>query len=118
VPGLNGFPQQERLKRRQDFEAVYRSGRKRVGREFVCYVARREGRGRRMGLSVSRKVGGAVVRNRVKRLIREVYRTNRSGMATDVDIVVVARPAAAGLSYAACSEALRKLWRASEVLRG
>ena len=49
----------------------------------------------RMGITVSRKVGGAVVRNRVKRWIRECYRRRRSAFPGTVDFVVVARPSAA-----------------------
>jgi ribonuclease P protein component len=49
----------------------------------------------RIGVTVSRKVGGAVLRNRVKRWIRECYRRNRSKLPSDLDVVVVARPGAA-----------------------
>jgi ribonuclease P protein component len=54
--------------------------------------------GPRLGLSVSRKVGGAVERNLVKRLLREAFGAERSALPTDVDIVVVARPDARELA--------------------
>src|SRR5947209_1716801 len=63
-----------RLSRSADFDRVFRSGRSHASREFVLYVfPRAEQAPRRLGLSVSRKVGGAVERNRVKRLLREAF---------------------------------------------
>jgi ribonuclease P protein component len=58
----------------------------------------------RLGVTVSRRVGGAVVRNRVKRRLREWFRTSRVRAVGAVDLVVIARPAAATLT----SEALRR----------
>ena len=80
-----------------------------MGRAFVCYVA--EGKGRKMGMAVSKKVGDAVTRNRVKRYIREVFRHERASLREGLRIVVVARTAAAGLTYAESREALRRLFR-------
>lgn len=113
MPGLNTFPRGERLTRRRDFEAVYEHGRKRVGPAFVCYVARRQGQGRKIGFAVSRKIGGAVVRNRIKRYLREFYRTHRSRLQDDVHLVIVARPVSAELSYRECAEAMQQLLRES-----
>ena len=68
---------------------------------FLLLVATRfpacEGAPARLGLTVSRRVGGAVTRNRVKRRIREWFRRNRSALPLDRDLVVIARPAAARL---------------------
>lgn len=99
---------------------MYREGEKRVGETFVCYMARRAGQGRKMGLAVSRKVGRAVVRNRVKRRIREIYRTHRNDIVVndvvgqlgeDVHVVIVARQASASLNYHQSEEALRQLFQ-------
>jgi len=62
-------------------------------------------RGARLGLTVSRRVGGAVVRNRVKRRVREWFRTG-AVRRTPVDLVVIARPGAAVLSYGELSREL------------
>ena len=109
MPGLYRFPKRERLTRRAEYLRMYREGDKEVGRAFVCYVARREGQGRKLGCVVSRKVGGAVVRNRVKRYIREVYRTHRPHLMDDVHVVLVARNAAARMDFYQCEEAIRRL---------
>lgn len=84
-----------RISRSRDFDAVYRRGRSTAGRHMVVYLFPREGGGEgdaRLGLSVSRKVGGAVERNRVKRVLREQFATRQGMVPRDTDVVVIARP--------------------------
>jgi ribonuclease P protein component len=116
MPGQERFPRRERLTRREDFLDVFRHGTKTVGPAFICYVDTRAGNGRKLGLAVSRRVGTAVTRNRVKRYIREVYRKYRSGMVDECRLVVVAREPAAALDYHACERDIAKLWRRGGVL--
>jgi ribonuclease P protein component len=73
-------------------------------------VFARAGSGR-MGITVSRKVGGAVVRNRVKRWIRECYRRRKGDFPGQIDFVVVARPAASGAGHAGICRELSTLAR-------
>ncbi len=82
-----------RLSRSAEFERVYRQGRSIANRHLVLYTFPNASTQRpRLGLSVSRKVGGAVQRNRLKRLLREAFAKAEGGLIPGHDVVVVARP--------------------------
>ncbi|HTW40983.1 MAG TPA: ribonuclease P protein component [Solirubrobacteraceae bacterium] len=88
-----------RLSRSAEFERVYRHGRSSANRYLVVYSFPNASTGRpRVGWSVSRKVGGAVQRNHLKRLLREAFAHVEAGLRAGQDIVIVARPAARELA--------------------
>lgn len=84
-----------RLSRSAEFDRVFRQGRSHANRVLVLYGFPRSGEGElRLGLSVSRRVGGAVERNHVKRLLREAFEHELARLPEGHDIVIVARPEA------------------------
>jgi len=93
-----GFPKGIRLRRRTDFRLVQRRGSRISGKYLVLVYLPSAGDNSRFGLTVSRKVGNAVNRNRVKRSLREAIRRQRAGVA-GVDVVFIARTSAASAEF-------------------
>jgi ribonuclease P protein component len=93
-------PKRRRLSRSAEFERVYRQGRSKGNRYLVLYAFPREEDedGPRLGLSVGRRVGGAVDRSRVKRVLREAFWEEAGRLPAGSDYVVVARPESLALT--------------------
>ncbi len=85
----SSFKKTERILKRKDFSAVYAGGKRFYSSSFVVIV-RGHAQLRRIGVVVSKRVGKAHRRNRIKRLLREFYRLNSSLFPTGMDIIVIA----------------------------
>jgi ribonuclease P protein component len=99
TPGPRFRPRQ-RLRRGSDFRRVLRSGCRLSGALFVMVAAAGEAGSSRLGLTVSRRIGKAVVRNRVRRLLRESFRRNPVDAEPGFDLVLIPKPEIVGRSQA------------------
>jgi ribonuclease P protein component len=103
------FPRACRLVRRSEFEAVYREGRRRSNQPFVVFI-RPNGRAiSRFGTSVKKAQGGAVLRNRIRRRIREIVRLHRQEIAPGWDIVIHPRSSVANGRFSSLAAELLQL---------
>jgi ribonuclease P protein component len=101
---------EDRLLKRADFLALSQAGRRVYGGLFLALAASNRVGRPRLGITVSRKVGGAVQRNRIKRLVREYFRLNRQRLKLSGDINIIARSGAAGLSNHELRQAIEALF--------
>lgn len=106
-----GLSHGERLRKRSDFLRAQEHGLRYAGRYLVVYAlsAPASPTKARLGITASRKVGKAVVRNRVKRWVRESYRRLAARGSLAADVVVIARPSAATTTFQGVDGELRNL---------
>jgi ribonuclease P protein component len=89
----------ERLRKRQQFLDVFTTGLRKESRNFKCILRKNGSPRQRLGLTVGKRAGNAVTRNRIKRLLREFFRRNKDRLPASIDIVMCAKAGAAKLDY-------------------
>lgn len=99
----------ESLKKNGDFKQVYNQRRSEANRLLVMYVRKNGQLNNRLGVSISRKVGQAVARNRLKRLIKEQMRLHKNELTAGYDVIVVVRKGAAGANFTQIGQSLLNL---------
>lgn len=87
------------IKKNQSFRLIYENGKSKGNRYLVMYVQKREEKGNQIGISASKKIGNSVVRHRMTRLLREIFRLHIENIKDGYDLIVVVRAAAVGRSY-------------------
>ncbi len=119
------LPAEQRLRENRDFRLIYARGRSHADSLAVIYVLRRNGDyvnaapGRRIGFVVSKKLGDAVVRNRIKRRLREALRLRLPDLCEGpFDIIFVGRTGAKGAEWPAIQASVGDLLRRAGMLRG
>lgn len=91
--------------------ALQRDGRRQTAPHFVVITRDKDQPPSRLGITTSRKVGNAPVRNRIRRLVRDVFRRRREAIAPPQDVLVIARPGAGDLAYADVDHELARALR-------
>ena len=107
----------ESLKKNQDFQNVYKSGKAYADKYLVMYVLENDLEKNRIGISVSKKVGNSVIRHRLTRLVRESYRLHEDMFNSGLDIVVIARVTAKSAKYHEIESALLHLGGLHNILK-
>jgi len=106
---MSGLNDDLSLKKSSEFNSVYKQGKSCVTKNIVMYWKKNRKPCNRIGCTVSKKVGNAVVRNRVKRLMKESYRLNSKNIPKGYDLVFVARVRMKDANYVAVEKTMRYL---------
>ncbi len=107
-----------RIKKNEEFQEVFKKGRSFANRQFVVYVLPKQGQlSFRIGLSVSKKLGNAVTRNRIKRYIRQAIFEMAEILYAENDYVIIARKPAAEMSFFEVKKSLQHVLKVGKVLK-
>ena len=109
------LPKQARVRKRREFLQIQKAGKRVATRHFLVVHASCEAGPPRLGITVTKKIGNAVVRNRVKRAVRESFRTRQGIIAAGTSVVVIARDGAGDLSSCATDVELAPAFSALDV---
>jgi len=104
------------LKKNKNFQTLYRAGKSYSNKMMVIYVLPQKDSQRRIGFAAGKRLGNAVVRNRVKRILREVYRLNQHLLINNVDLVLMGRQAMVKANSIAASKAFIDLCGKARIL--
>ncbi|WP_058300551.1 ribonuclease P protein component [Gorillibacterium timonense] len=109
---------EHRLAKREDFNRVYRRGKSAANLQFVLYyLPQKESGPFRLGVSVSKKLGNAVVRNGIRRRMKEIIRLGGEDLLPGLDIVIIARKPVAEMDYEEMKKSLYHVMKRSGVLK-
>ena len=106
----NEIKKADKLLKRKEFLRLSRNGKQVRGRHFIIRFALNDVERSRLGITVTKKVGNAVIRNRLKRFVREYFRLNRHRMDNHLDLVIIAKRPAAELNSNQAFNLLAKLF--------
>jgi ribonuclease P protein component len=107
-----------KLHKNKSFQTVYKFGKSYSNKQLVLYVLSTKTSSRRIGFAAGKRLGNAVVRNRMKRLLREAYRLNQQHIKTGMDLILVGRRPAIDLKCAAVTKAFLALCAKAQILKG
>lgn len=114
---VNNLEKRLRLKRREDFAKVYRRKQSTANQQFVVYKrGNSQNEQFRVGISVSKKIGNAVVRNRIRRVIKEIIRRHQSKIRPGFDIVIIARNRVVTMDFTEIEKSLLHVLKRASLL--
>ena len=93
-----GFSREERIRKRREYQQTYQRADKFQASYFVLYILENSLPHNRLGITVSRKIGKSVMRSRIKRRLREIFRTNKILISPPADLVINVKRSARGAS--------------------
>jgi len=110
-----------RLAKREDFNRVYRYGKSAANHQFVLYGLARPGQkgtvNFRLGISASKKIGNAVVRNRMRRVIKEIVRLNKPIFPSGYDYILIVRKPAVEMTYQELEKSIKHVFRKAPFIK-
>ncbi|MFS1510943.1 ribonuclease P protein component [Chengkuizengella sp. SCS-71B] len=106
-----------RLKKKEDFNFIYRYGKSTANHQFVVYYKQNSIHHFRLGISVSKKIGNAVVRNRMRRMIKEIVRHHADKVDSRHDFIIIVRKPAIHMDYYQMEKSILHVLRKSSLLK-
>ncbi len=106
-----------RLRKNEDFKKVYKYGKNYYNRNLIMYVMKNELENTRIGFTVSKKVGNSVVRNRVKRRIKEIVRRNLRNIKEGYDIILIPKKNVSEINHKELENAIFHIFKLANVLK-
>lgn len=107
---------QQRIKKNKEFQHIFKKGKSFANRQFIVYVLKNDQPEFRIGLSVSKKVGNAVTRNRIKRYIRQTFLELKDDLKPNADYVIIARQQAAEMDFHESKKSLEHVLKIARAL--
>ena len=115
LDGVEFLRKSFRVKKEKDFNAIFKEGESVANRRFVIYRLANSQEHFRVGLSVSKKLGNAVMRNQIKRRIRHILIDHRNELVDNIDFIVIARKGVENLDYAELEKNLLHVLRLAKI---
>ena len=106
----------QRIKKNKEFQRVFKKGKSYANRQFIVYLLKSDQPEFRLGLSVSKKVGNAVTRNRIKRYIRQTFLELKDDLLPNADYVIIARQQAAEMDFHESKKSLEHVLKIARAL--
>ncbi|WFA08316.1 ribonuclease P protein component [Tissierella sp. Yu-01] len=107
-----------RLRKNLEFRKVYNNGKNFWNRNLVLYIRKNDLEETRLGLTITKKVGNAVVRNKIRRRLKEIYRLNLYRVKDGYDLIIIPKKNVVDISYKELESALIHILKISGMLKG